>query len=305
MAALALLVLAGDVYLANATRSAVPVGVAPGEVTITFGPQNLIAAVRYYAFELGFKRLVIHQVFEHDFAHYGYLYPILLVLGIAGMARQVRRPRYVLAALAVLAVLLFASVIALRLPIRWDQRFMIWMVPVLAVFALSLRERLDVRYVLVLAASAATLGLVNLVLTMTAEADGLFDRAATHLATTGSRARYVDVPNRRYLFMNDGFEALDEAAAPGDSVLYVGTDDSWMYLAWGPRFTRHVDGVADAPDASAKVAAHAYRFVVLEDAASPSIHAAVEQEVTASGYRVLADADGRTIFARAPLPVTD
>ena len=305
MAALALLVLAGDVYLANATKTAVPVGIAPGEVTITVGPQNIIAAVRYYGFELGFKRLVIQQVFEHDFAHFGYFYPFLLALGIVGIARQVRRPRYVLAALAILAVILFVSVIALRLPIRWDQRFMIWIIPVLAVFALSLRERLAVRYVLVLTASAASFGLMNLLLTVTAEADGLFDRAATHLATTRSLARYVDVPNRRYLFMNDGFEALDEAAAPGDSVLYVGTDDSWMYPAWGPRFTRRVDGVADAPDASAKVAARSYRFVVLEDAASPSIHAVVEREIVTSGYRVLTDADGRTIFARRPLSATD
>lgn len=304
-AALVLLVLAGDVYLANAARSAVPVGITPGEVTFTSGPQNVLAAARFYGYELGFKRLVIRQVFEHDFGHYGYLYPFLLTLGIAGLVRQVRHRRYALAALAVLAALLFVSVIALRLPIRWDQRFMIWLVPTLAVFALSLRERLGVRYVLVLTASAATLGVVNLVLAVTAEADGLFDRSATHLAQTGTLARYVDTPNRRYLSMNDGFEALDAAAAPTDSVLYVGTDDSWMYPAWGPRFTRHVDGVAGARDAARRLTSRTYRFVVLEDAAVPPLHATVEHGVDDTGYRVLVDADGRTIFVREPRPAMD
>lgn len=301
-AALVLLVLAGDVYFANATRSAVPVGIAPGEVVFTIGPRNLIEAARFYVFELGFKRLVIHQVFEHDFMHYGYVYPFLLALGTVGAVRQLRQRRYALAALAVLGTLLFLSVIALRLPIRWDQRFMIWMVPTLAVLAVSVGERLHVRYLLVLTASAASFGLMNLFLTVTTEAHGLFDRSATHLARTGSLARYVDVPNRRYLFMNDGFEALDRVAAPSDSVLYVGTDDSWMYPAWGPRFTRHVEGVRDAQDATARVASRTYRFVVLEDAAVASIHEAVGEQAVTFGYDLLVDADGRTIFVRdAPL----
>jgi hypothetical protein len=293
--------LAGDVYLANLTRTAVPVGITPDEVAFTTGLQNLTAAARFYVYELGFKRLVIHQLFEHDFMHFGYFYPFLLVFGVAGAWRQVRRKRYIFAALTVLAVVLFLSVIVVRLPIRWDQRFMIWLVPTLAILALSVGRRMEARHLLVLTASAVTLGMVNLILVLTAEGDGLFDRSVMHLAQTGDLARYVDVPNRRYLHMSDGFATLDDYATPADSLLYVGSDDAWMYLAWGPRFTRHVDGTDSPDDAAQKVTSGRYRFVVVEHLASEPIRAAVEAEAEGSDYSLLTIADGRTIYLRNAL----
>src|SRR5690606_28689203 len=127
-AAVALLALAGTVYWSNLSRSAVPVGVAPGEVSFTIGPANAIAAARFYLYDLSFKRLVVPQVFEHDFMHYGYFFPFLLLAGTVVALRQFRARRFVLAALALMGGVLFLSVIALRLPIQWDQRFMMWMV---------------------------------------------------------------------------------------------------------------------------------------------------------------------------------
>lgn len=294
----ALVLLAGDVYWNNLFRTAVPVGIAPGEIHFTFGPANLVEAARYYLYDLSFRRLVAPQVFEHDFLHYGYLFPLLLVLGIVGALRQVRERRLPLVALTVAGALLFLSVIAVRLPIRWDQRFMIWMVPVTAVLALSLARRVHVRYLIAVAGLAAGLTLVHLSLTLTMEADSLLSRSGRHLLATGSPARYVDVPNPRYLYRSDGFEVLARSATPTDSVLYAGTDDSWMYLAWGPRFTRHVEGVQDARHASEEVASRRFRFIVMELSVRPGIADAVQGQAGRSGYSVLTEAEGRIIFSR-------
>jgi len=296
--AVSLIVLAGDVYWANLARSAVPVGIAPDEVAFTFGLANLTEAARFYLYELGFKRLVIPQVFEHDFTHFGYLFPLLLLFGIAGGLLQLRHRRYVLAALGLAGAALFVSVIALRLPIRWDQRFMIWMVPTLAILAMSVVVRIHSRYLLALAGAAAAFSIANLFLILTMEADGLFNRSALHLAGTGVLARYVDVANERYAHMNDGFEVLDGVAAPGDSILYVGSDDSWMYPAWGPRFTRHVEGVASPEHAALGLTSRRFRYVVVEHAAHPEIRLALEQQAEPAGYRVLVRAEGRVILVR-------
>lgn len=295
---IALLVLAGDVYLANLSRSAVPVGVAPGEVRFTIGPANVMHAVQYYAYELGFKRLVTPQPFEHDFTHYGYLYPILLVLGIAGAIRQLRTPRYGLAAITLASTALFVSVIAVRLPIRWDQRFMTWLIPVAAILALSLVPRIQARYLVAVGGAASAMSILTLALIVTGGADNLFHRSVDHLLATGSPATYVDVPNARYRYRDDGFDTLNREAAASDSVLYVGTDDSWMYPSWGRGFTRHVEGVGDAAHAATQVGTGRFRFIVLEEEVRPDIGDAVMGEAEASGYRPLVRAEGRVILVR-------
>jgi hypothetical protein len=299
VAATTLLALAGDLYWGNFTRSSVPVGVAPGEVHFTVGLANLVEAVRFYVYDLSFKRLVVPQVIEHDFMHYGYLFPIMLVLGVVAGFRSLRRRAGALGSLALVGAALFLSVIALRLPIGWDQRFMIWLVPTLAVLAASLVQHLHARHLLALTAGAAALALVNLSLVLTREGDGLLPRSAMHLATTGTLARYLDVPNSRYSFMNDGFDVLDGEAVPQDSVLYVGTDDSWMYPAWGPRFTRHVEGVWNAEHTAEQVGSLRFRFLILEESALPEIRGAVELQADASGYVILTRANGRLIYLRA------
>lgn len=299
VALLALLALAGDVYWKNFSRSVVPVGISPGEISYTFGPGNITAAARFYLYDLPVRRLLTPQLFEHDFLHYGYLFPVLLAAGCVVAFRQLRERRFVLASLALIGAALFVSVIALRLPIQWDQRFMIWMVPTLAILALSLARRWAPRALVAATAAAASLALVQLALTITNESDGLFMRSAQHLAGTGTLARHADVPNPRYTAMGAGFAALDAAAGPRDSVLYAGTDDSWMYPAWGARFSRYVVGVDDAEQAAAQVRSGRFRFIVVENEAREPIRRAIATTAAGAGYRTLQQADGRVIFVRA------
>jgi hypothetical protein len=293
-----LLVLAGSVYLFNAGRSPVPVGVAPGEVHYTFGLANITEAVRYYVLDLTLKRLIVIPRLEHDFLHYGYLFPFMLAIGVVAAVRQLGRRRFVPACLTLLAVALLLSVIAVRQPIGWDQRFMIWLVPTLAILALTTAERLADRRLVAVAWVAAALAAGNVALALGAESDNLFRRSALHLATTGGLPRYLDVPNRRYLHMRDGYDTLDGAAAPRDSILYAGTDDSWMYPLWGRRFTRHVEGVWDADHAASRIATRRFRFLVVEHGTAPDILTAARQQAAASGYRTLTTARDRTIFVR-------
>ena len=296
----ALLLLAGSVYLSNLSRSAVPVGIAPGEVQFTFGAANLVEAARYYLYELPLRRLLAPQIFEHDFLHYGYLFPFMLALGAVGMVQGLRERNGVLSALVLGSAILFASVIAARLPIRWDQRFMIWMIPVAGILAMHAVRTLQDRHLIAIAGVAAGLTVANLALLMTTESASLFPRSAMHLLETGAPARYLDVANDRYLHMSDGFEHLDREAAPGDSILYAGSDDSWMYLAWGPRLTRHVEGVSGPEQAAEAVTSRRFHYIVLEDDLDPGIERAVRARTQAAGYRLLVEAEGRSILLRAP-----
>jgi hypothetical protein len=293
-----LLLLVGHIYFGNIGRSAVPVGIAPGEIHYAFGWANIVDAVKYYVFDLTLKRLVRWPAFEHDFMHYGYLFPFMLALGIAAAFRQLRERRYVVACLALLGASLFLSVIAIRRPIGWDQRFMIWLVPTLAILSLSFLETLTPRRILLVARVAAILVVGNLALALAVEYDGLFRRSALQLAVTGEVAQYLDVPNRRYLYMKEGLDTLDRTATARDSILYIGTDDSWMYPLWGRRFTRHVEGVRDADHAGARVASRQFRFLVVEAEAEPSIQGATEARAAESGYIVLARNEHRTVFVR-------
>lgn len=294
----ALLLLAGNVYLYNFGRTSVPVGIAPGEIHYTVGLANLIGAVRFYVFDLTLKRLVTRPVFEHDFMHYGYLFPLMLGLGVTAAIRQVRERRFVLASLALLGAALFLSIIAVRQPIRWDQRFMIWLVPTLAILALSLVERRIGQRALAVTWVAAVLMAGNVALVLTLESDRVFPRSALHLASTGTVARYLDVPNRRYPHMLEGLDVLNGAVAAGDSILYVGTDDSWMYPLWGREFSRHVEGVSNAEDAGARIASGHFRFLVVEAAADPAIRETAEAGAADSGYTSLVSVKDRTIFVR-------
>jgi hypothetical protein len=295
-----LLIVAGDIYLGNLGRAELPVGTAPGEIHFTFGLANLLYAARFYVYELAFKRLVVPQPFEHDFLHYGYAFPLLFAFATLTVVRQLRAREFVPATLALAALILFVSVIAVRLPIRWDQRFMIWLVPTLAVLAVHAGRGLAARYVVAVTAAAATLAVVNLVLMLTNEADGIFNRAALHLAATGQPAQYLDVPQVGYAHKHAGFAALDRVASAGDSVLYAGSRNSWMYLAWGPRFTRHVEGVWNAGHATRQLEGRRFRFVVVEAAAEEPIRAALARALKAAGYTQLVEVGDRTIFVRPP-----
>lgn len=296
-------VLVGDVYWQNFMRSeTVPVGTMPGEVRFTSGWSNLTAAAHFYLYDLSFRRLVNPQVIEHDFSHYGYLFPFLLVLGSAVAARTLFRWRTsgpVPATLSLLVLALFISVIAVRQPIGWDQRFMIWMVPAFAVLAALLLRHVETRSLLALVAFAAAFGLGNLFRTFTDASDGLFRRSAVHLVQHGELAMLHDVAQPKYMFKIDGYAALDSVAMPGDSVLYVGWEDTWMYPAWGRRFARHVRGVQNAADVEERLGTGTWRFVVVEDDALPELKASALRVAAALDYRDLVQAEGRRILQRA------
>ena len=304
VACVTLVVLVGSVYWANYTRAGVPVGVTPNEVAYRFGIDNLIAAARFYLYDLPIKRLLITQVFEHDFGHYGYLFPLMAAGGVIAVFRQAarlgRRNR-VLSGLGLMTAALLLSVVAVRLPIEWDQRFMIWLVPACAVLAVSLVERLDERRVLVLAAAATAIAVVNLALIFSNGAEGMFARSVRYLAATGALPRDVDAPAPRYLRMIEGFSVLD-SATDTDSVLYIGTDDSWMYPSWGRYFTRHVRGVWNEADAAEQVTSRRQRFIVIESRALSRIRASAVNAAHASGYVPVFSSEHRVILERAAPP---
>ena len=174
------------------------------------------------------------------------------------------------------------------------------MVPVFAILALSLGERMHVRHFIPLAGFTAGLAFLNLTHVLTMESENLFHRSAHHLASTGSPARYVDVPNSSYSYRSDGSRALTTWATLADSVLYAGTDDSWMYLAWGPRFTRHMEGIRNAAHASEQVVSGRFRFIVMEKEVTPEVAAAIREHAATEGYGILTDAEGRVILVRNP-----
>jgi hypothetical protein len=265
-----------------------------------------VAAAHYYVYDLTFKRLLIAQIFEHDFAHYGYFFPFLAAGAVvAGIRLAVKRGVRTTpgAGLALMAVALFLSVIAVRLPIQWDQRFMIWLVPTFAILATSLvAERLDGRRVLALATAATAVAVMNVVLIFSNGAEGVFARSATYFATTGQLARDVDVPSERYGGMIEGFSELERAAAT-DSVLYIGSDDWWMYPSWGRGFTRHVRGVWNAADAAEQIAARRHRFVVIEATAATGIRDSATAAARRSGYTPVFSSDRREILERSAPPL--
>lgn len=302
LAALGTAVLVGDIYWRNlSSPAAVPVGTTPGEIWFTSGIANVVAAARFYLYDLSFRRLVTPQIIEHDFSHFGYFFPLVLVLGSYAACRALlmrTEGRRAPVSLALLVLFLFGSIIAVRQPIGWDQRFMIWMVPSFAILAGLLVRGVRPRKLLVIASFGAAFGMANLLRTVTDASGGLFPRSARYLAFQGQLASLRDVPQTKYIAKIDGYDVLDRSASPADSILYVGWEDTWMYPAWGRRFTRYVSGVSDADDAERRLATGTYRFVVVEDDATPELKRRVLDGSEAAGYGYLVRAHGRRILER-------
>lgn len=295
------LILVGDVYWSNFTRSEVPVGIRPGEVRFTIGLANLVEALEFYVYDLAFERLVTTQIFEHDFSHYGYLFPFVLVLGAVAGVRQVfvpaeRRRSAIL--LAAMAFVLFVSVIIARLPIQWDQRFMIWMVPVLAILALCMLRNWSPPALLALGAFCSALALFHVVHIFTNGAGGMFEKSAVHLARNGELARLTDVRHEKYDYKIDGFEKLAAAAGPEDSILYIGAEDTWQYPAWGRGFSRTVIGVRDSADVARKLQDQSFDFAVVEADAADPLRRAVRVGAKQQAFTQLYTSANRSIFRR-------
>jgi hypothetical protein len=104
------------VYLFNLGRSAVPVGVAPGEVHYTFGLANITEAVRYYVFDLTLKRLIAGPGSSTTSCTTATCSRSCSDSVVAAASAAPGRRRFVPACLALLAVALLLSVIAVRRP---------------------------------------------------------------------------------------------------------------------------------------------------------------------------------------------
>lgn len=305
-----LIVLVGDIYWHNFYRSRMPVGIVPGEVSFTIGQTNFISAAKLYLYELGFQRLVILQTWYHDFAHFGYFFPFLVFFGISGAIRQwlEKSKRNVgLSTLTLLSVILFLSVIVVRVPIRWDQRFMIWMVPVSTILALSLMRKCRSKIVLIAVSFSSAFCINNVFAIYTNSEDGIFAKSAFYLVKHHHLARFADVsvdePGVKILGYDvrdkiQGFGVLDREAGDTDWILYVGGEDTWMYSAWGRQFTRHVDGVADVSDVQKKIKSGNYKFLVLEYGAPEELKGATYGAVKQAGYCEISNGRGRSIFKR-------
>ncbi len=295
------LMLVGDLYWNNLVRAQVPVGIRPGEVNFTFGLTNLAAAAEYYLYDLSFKRLVTEQIFEHDFSHFGYLFPFLLIFGTVSALRQlvVRGKRdAVLAVLALLVFVLFVSVVIARQPVRWDQRFMIWMVPAFAILAISLFTRVKKPALLALVSFCSAFCILNVIQIVTNASDGIFAKSAMQVATDGELPRLSDVSQENYMYKIEGFDVLDSKAGESDSVLYVGAEDTWMYPAWGRGFTRHVSGVREAADVESQMGTGSYRFVVIEADAAASLKEATDTQKISDRYVEMYSSPNRSILER-------
>ena len=303
VALVGILVLVGDVYWSNLSRTQVPVGIMPGEVTFTTGIPNLVEAARLYLYDIPIRRILAPQVFEHDFSHYGYLFPLLLLVGGWAMIGQVKRSGEgptALRVLSLLTVILFVSVILVRKPIMWDQRFMIWMVPVFAMLAVSILPNWSRSTYLAIASFCAALAVINLVQIYSNASGGILARSAVHLVTTGEVPRLTDVAHDRYLYKIEGFDVLAAEASAKDSILYVGAEDTWMYPAWGRGFSRHVEGVRDSSDVAHKTASGAYAFIVVEADAADVLEQAAFAAGVHGGYAELYASPNRRILMRAP-----
>jgi len=283
----------------------VPVGIRPGEVDFVAGPANIIAAVKFYVYDLSFRRLVTEQIFEHDFSHFGYFFPFLLVFGtVAGMRQFImsRRRREELWVLALLVVVLLLSVIIARRPIQWDQRFMIWMVPAFAILAVSNLDKAHRPTLLALVAFGSAFCMLNVIQIVTNASGGIFAKSSLHIIEHGRLPYLSDVPHEKYLYKIDGFNLLGAASGERDSVLYVGAEDTWMYPGWGRRFTRYVIGVHDSADVIRKVRSGAFAFIVVEADAAEGLRRAALGPASAGNYADLYKGENRRILQRGDVP---
>ncbi len=297
-------ILVGDLYWRNFVRSGVPFGVTPREIGlyVGFGPSVWWAQIRYYLYEFCFKRLLLPPV-SYGRSHFGYLFPAMVVLAPAAVVFELRKGRRsgsaALRTVMLFTGLLFVLLTFFKRPYVADCRWMVWLVPCLAVVGLSFLRDVRPEVGPVLVTLCATLALCSTVVVYRDSRLGLLlRRSGVYFITHRRLPRMVDAwPDHP---MMEGYRALERAARPGDRVLYVGGGNTWMYPCWGRRFSRKVRGVAGAEDAVRQVASGRYDFLVVESKAAPPLKAAVSGARRAAGYTVLARGTRRSVFRKVP-----
>jgi hypothetical protein len=238
----------------------------------------------------------------YDYAHYGLPF-ILVVLPAAVWAYARRWPgtpamQREWATAAIFLALAFGAVL-LRLPDPWDQRFMVWLVPVALVVALPVLARwVSPAFLCVL-----TVGLALLV------GHHVLRQLPPLRAGAGALVRrhtFRDVTDllQPRVYKTSGYAAL-HGAPRGSTVLYIGGDGTIEYPCWGWRLDRVV-WTADTPARVDTQLARRPDYVVIEQMAPPAARDAALHQVAAQGYAPVADTlrsadvyDARAVW-RAP-----
>jgi hypothetical protein len=154
----------------------------------------------------------------------------------------------------------------------WDQRFMIWMCPLLLVLGMHAVEKYISPVFFRILCVGFTLMTVRSVLVVSF----LAAAKTPFLGTVETR------PNWRYL---RGYEAIYDAM-PGDTVLYVGGENTAQYPCWGWKYDRIV-WAADTTVSLKKYFERLPNWVVLEEAASENLRLATLELLPTQPYRLV------------------
>ena len=269
-------------------------GLQPSERSFFFDPAGNVQVAAHVYLKHFYVNLAAN-IQNSDSGHYGLLFSfVFLPAFIYGLLRAALRPlssgRRAEGAPGVVAAFVLVNAAVLALSSRataFDMRWMIWLVGALGVyFLLEHRAALERERALVLGLIAA------------------FAISSVWAASAPSVAKclWLTVREGRMLRSYDtmpwtkGYDLVDKVSGPRDELLYVGTEDSWQYPCWGPRFTRRVEGVSSGADAVEKLR-RLPRFVVVEDAASQELKTVLAPGL-AERYQVLYAGNARTIYIR-------
>jgi 4-amino-4-deoxy-L-arabinose transferase-like glycosyltransferase len=302
------ILLVGEIYWRNFNLFGIPVGVVPDEDRgnkFGFGWPALQSIFTYYFHTLGIKRLFLQEFSSPGRSHFGYFFHPMLVMGVFAAFRQGIRLKSeqgkALRILSLLALTLFVAVYAYRAPASHDQRWMSWLVPVVAILTLSLFESWSEERIRKVTAALSVYVLIYTAYLCFGPSDyGRNNRSSiAYLFQRGRPARASDLRLRGSLKERfENYWVLNAQARKRDHVLFVGGGWSIMYPSWGRNFGRVVDGVANLNDALEKMDSGRYRFIIVDNDAKPELREAALTKVNALGYGGIASDSYRTLYKR-------
>lgn len=307
-------VLAGDLFWTNFIQTGIPFGIDAVEVEASdfFSGASIPQSIfQLYLYELSFWRpFLMKGKMNYGVSHYGYLFPLLLALGLGAMVCQFfnlkRMRKTAFWVLASLTAVFFISLTAYRRSWYYDQRFMIWMVPCLGLLTLSFFQKIRPRTSLILGVLLSLSAVFTFAYTCHASVfRGVVERSAEYFLTHREPARNTDIFSERWGKSRFGaYPVLEKEAKASDGVLYVGGRKSMMYPCWGKRFSRRVEGVSDLQDALEKIRSGRYRFLVVEREAEPNLRDEALKTAKSLGYTRIAKAYSRVLYKRPEPPLT-
>ncbi len=304
----AVAIVLGDVIMDNIAHGGHFLGLSKKEYgRIVFFPWEKI--VWFYLYELSYYRLFNPPNLNYGTAHYGFLFPITLILGLIASLRHTwlffKSKQAYLPILAMMTIIFFLCILGFRVPRPHDQRFMTWLVPCLAILTLSLLPKQNKRILIFLTASLGIYALTDWSIVWANSSLGMMLRNGIwQIASHQHVPRYVDyfrhgsmltVSGKKLDYLA-GYNTLEEMADSNDSVLVIGGKDSWIYPAWGSRFSRKIEGVSDHADSLRKIRSHTYNFVVVERSANANIRQSAHGELRQSPYSPMARNRRRSVY---------